>query len=60
VAKVRQRIPVIGDLVIPPGTTDVYNVIDVSNDGTEVLLQLGDTDKERFRVLVDKLTWVSR
>ena len=58
--KVRQRIPVIGDLVIPPGTTDVYNVIDVSNDGTEVLLQLGDTDKERFRVLVDKLTWVSR
>ena len=59
-AKVRQRIPVIGDLVIPPGTTDVYNVIDVSNDGTEVLLQLGDTDKERFRVLVDKLTWVSR
>jgi hypothetical protein len=60
VTKVRQRIPVIGDLVIPPGTTDVYNVIDVSNDGTEVLLQLGDTDKERFRVLVDKLTWVSR
>lgn len=54
----KQRIPKIGDKVIPRNSQSVYTVWSVSHDGTEVNLEIKGTLVNRYRVPVRDLRWV--
>jgi hypothetical protein len=54
----KQRIPKVGDKVIPGTSKAVYTVWQVSEDGSEVNLELKGTLLNRYRVPVRDLTWV--
>ena len=52
-----QRIPKVGDSVIPGTSQSVWTVWHVSDDGTEVHLEINGTLLNRYRVPVRDLKW---
>jgi hypothetical protein len=54
----KQRIPKVGDKVIPGTYKSVWTVWAVSADGTEVHLEIPGTLLNCYRVPVRDLTWV--
>ena len=56
--KPQQRVPKVGDRVIPGTSHSVWNVWQVSDDGSEVHLEIAGTNLNRYRVPVRDLTWV--
>lgn len=52
------RIPKVGDQVIPSSSQAVWIVWQVSDDGTEVHLEIKGTNLNRYRVPVRDLKWV--
>jgi hypothetical protein len=53
-----QPVLYVGARLIPAGSTLVYEITRVSDDGTQVDLSLRGTSLERFRVPVASLTFV--
>lgn len=56
--RIPQRIPKPGDKVIPGTSKSVWTVWHVSDDGTEVHLEIKGTLLNRYRVPARDLTWV--
>jgi hypothetical protein len=54
----KQRIPKVGDKVIPGTSKSVWRVWAVSEDGSEVNVEIPGTNLNRYRVPVRDLTWV--
>lgn len=56
--KPQQRIPKVGDNVIPGTSKSAWRVWQVSDDGSEVNVEIPGTNLNRYRVPVRDLTWV--
>jgi len=54
----KPRVPKLGDKVIPCNSQAAWTVWHVSDDGTEVHMEIKGTLIDRYRVPVRDLTWV--